>query len=264
VGSSRRHLVAPLALALPLAVTRLLGDGPFHAVVTEDGPYEWAQVLGYGAAAVGFAAVARRRRLWPAAVLALGFVAVAGEEVAWGQRLLDLDVAAVQDANVQGELTLHNLPGGLGASWAAFAALALAGAVTHRLTLPGAWRVLAPPAALRWWFLPGVAYAAFRLAVPSPTYGWAKASEWVELCAAIGWALTARPASARDQERPEPDRQRAERAQADKMRPSDIVVRASRAGGRSWSRNLTPSTRWPPMALTSPSRSSATGPETSS
>lgn len=205
----RAHVVVAGVLAVVVFGSAAFGDGAYHAVVREDGPLEWAQFAGFAAAAVWFARAARDRRAvgdraWPALLLfAVGFVLVAGEEAAWGQRLFDLRVDAVQRANRQDELTLHNLGDNLSLSWLAFALLALFGtaAATVRRRLPRALGRLigavAPARELRWWFLPGIAYAIARISVlSSPSYNVAKASEYFELAVAIGFACAARASAA--------------------------------------------------------------------
>lgn len=199
VRAARLEVAVPAAVVAVVAAARLLGPGPFHAVVTEDGPVEWAQVLAYGAAAWWFAVVARRCRDWLPAVAAAGFAVVAGEEVAWGQRLLDLRVDVVQEANRQGELTLHNVGGLFELSWLAFAGLAFGGWLGHRLAprlrdAPGV-AALVPAPGLRWCFAPAALYAASRLVVADPTYTYAKLGEAFELCVAVGFAATARAAA---------------------------------------------------------------------
>lgn len=203
------HVAGPVALALIVLAAGVLGV--YRAVVTEDGPLEWAQFAAFAAAAGWFGGGARRRRAegdpaWPAfALLAIGFVVVAGEEAAWGQRLVDLRVDAVQRANRQDELTLHNLGDNLTLSWFAFALLALFGAAgwrALRLLPRRAARFVAgavPDRALRWWFLPAVVYAVARIAVlDRPSYAMAKASEYFELAVAIGFACAARASTAVD------------------------------------------------------------------
>lgn len=189
VPSATRGLVA---LAFVIACAFVVDARLYHALVTEDGPIEWAQFAACAAAAWWFASAARRARDLAAGLFACGFAFVAGEEVAWGQRLLDLDVAVIQDRNSQGELTLHNVGGSLDVSWAAFAGLAAFGAVVPRL---GRLRVrlaaVSPPPALLWWFAPAAAYAALRLALASPSYDLAKAGEYFELCVHAGYAATA-------------------------------------------------------------------------
>jgi hypothetical protein len=134
--------------------------GPQHVgyadLVVEDGAVEYATALAYlvaGALACGVVRGLRRGReralalAWSA--LAFALLLVACEEISWGQRLLGLPTPALFAGNVQGELTLHNLPliqSGLHAAYVAvgcFGALgwALVGergaARTRTLALPG-------------------------------------------------------------------------------------------------------------------------------
>jgi hypothetical protein len=91
----------------------------FLILVQEDGWIENLQVLLFAVCAVVAAVAARSLRrggetVWAAlyAVVALGLFAVVGEEISWGQRVLGIETPAwYAEHNVQGETTLHNLPG---------------------------------------------------------------------------------------------------------------------------------------------------------
>ena len=93
-------------------------DPPFYRWITrEDSLAEWATCVAYLGAALLVLPVARHFRAtghtWLAALyllLAVGFFAVAMEEISWGQRLFAIKTPAAFAANLQGELTVHNMP----------------------------------------------------------------------------------------------------------------------------------------------------------
>lgn len=184
-----RHLLRALDAALPLAAAWFVyrAPDPLHTwLVTEDGFLEWLQVAALAlTVAVLLARASRTRSLSALAGAGLAFF-VAGEEVAWGSRLLDLSGTAIQEANRQGELTLHNLDGGLTASFMAVAIAGLVGAVwVVRRHLP-----------LAVWFAAPALYAAARVThtgVISPRA--AKISEALELAlyVAVARAVTRPP-----------------------------------------------------------------------
>ncbi len=105
--------VAFVGAVVALGLYELAPDA-LNTLTREDGVVEYLTTLLYlAAAAILAVAFARRRegRLW-LALLALGYFLIAGEEISWGQRLLGVSTPeGLDDANVQGELNLHNLEG---------------------------------------------------------------------------------------------------------------------------------------------------------
>ena len=156
----------------------LAPDWLYTAFVTEDGPLEWLQVVTLVAVLAVLArgalqARTRRGAVGLAAAAAVAFVAI-GEELAWGSRLFGVAVASVQAANVQHDLTLHNIGGlrGLHYSYLAIAAGGVVGAVAVLRSRPG----------LALWFLGPAVYAAVRVLDNDPiTSRFAKLSEVLEL-----------------------------------------------------------------------------------
>jgi len=140
-------------------------------VTIENGPTETATVLAYLAATLLAAAAARRTfqaearaalRPWILLGLAAGCLLVAAEETDWGQTYLDYETPrSFQDANIQQDLSLHNLalpagvPGTRWANWTLRGLGWLGGGLLPLLLLasPGfrrwmwAWNVPLPP----WW-----------------------------------------------------------------------------------------------------------------
>jgi hypothetical protein len=167
-----------LGAVVIVAVLWFAPDWIFTALVTEDGPLEWLQVLalvvvlgGLGARAL----LASRRdvRLQFAVATLVAFVAV-GEEVAWGSRLFGVGNAAVQAANAQSDLTFHNMAGfrGLHYTFVAIALLGVAGAVVVARRRPG----------MVAWFIGPALYAAVRVLDNDPiSPRFAKLSEILEL-----------------------------------------------------------------------------------
>jgi len=99
------------ALALTLYVA---AEGVLDTLTVEDGVVEYTTALCYLIAATLFAWLVLRGR-WGRGwflLLAVGFFLVMGEEISWGQRLLGFSTpSAIEQSNVQQELTLHNLEG---------------------------------------------------------------------------------------------------------------------------------------------------------
>jgi hypothetical protein len=196
------------ALLAPLFVWAVWSapDRMYTEFVTEDGPLEWLQVLALVVVVGGLGwraltATTRERRTAFGVGTLLAFVVV-GEEVAWGSRLFGVSSAAVQTANVQHDLTLHNLGGfrGLHFSFVAIALLGLAGGA-----LVARWR----PGLVLWFFGPAL-YAAVRVLDNDPiTPRFAKVSEILELVlyvaiarVVVGGVGAPAPASAVAVERP--------------------------------------------------------------
>ena len=163
----------------------------FGKLVSEDRILEWVQA-GVLAAAMGIlvsaAALARgRTRVVLSGCSAAVFVAL-GEELAWGTRFLNTSVDAIASRNEQGDVTIHNLAGGLGASFFAIVAvsLGLAAIVVWRRH----WVPTAPTALIVWLLVPA-AYALLRMGLREPSYWIAKLSEAVEAVFAVALARVA-------------------------------------------------------------------------
>lgn len=195
---------APAVAWLAVAAAAVWWSDGFYLVVAEDRVFEWIQVGGFGVAAVGCAAVAvNLRRLSVAGAVVATFwcavfVVVVGEEFAWGQRAFGVRVAAVERANDQGDLSLHNIGPGLALANLGSLGVATAGAIGR----PAArwWMArrgrqvrpdLLPPRFLTPWFAMAAAYFALRVAWPLPPARVAKFSEVAELTLAVAAAVTA-------------------------------------------------------------------------
>lgn len=163
-------------------------DRVFSALVTEDGPLEWLQVAALVVVLVVLVRGARRVTTRPArAAWVLGALAVfggIGEEIAWGTRLFDVSVPAIQEANTQNEVTIHNLGGirGLSKSFAVLAGIGVVGAVGVVRRRPG----------LAVWFAGPALYCAVRVLHDGPiTPRFAKLSEVFELLLYVAMARVA-------------------------------------------------------------------------
>lgn len=195
-STASRQLQDGVLAALLVAGVWALPDALYEAFLTEDGPLEWLQVAALAVVA-GAAVRAARAAASPAgaaafAVVAIGTVVAIGEELAWGTRLFDVSVATIQDANAQGEVTLHNLPGvrGLSKTFAAMATLGSVGALLVVRRRPG----------LAVWFAAPAVYCVARLVHDGAiTYRFAKLSEVLELLLylALARVAVAPPAGAR-------------------------------------------------------------------
>lgn len=147
----------------------------YKTLVCEDSLVEYATSLAYLAAGGVAVAVCRglRRRderllagLWAAFALAL--VVVSLEEISWGQRLFRVATPAPFESNVQGEMTVHNLPLVQRILHPAYVAVGLLGAFGWLLAAKGPaglrryTRSLLPPRWLLGCFLPvAIVYALF-------------------------------------------------------------------------------------------------------
>ena len=175
MGSAGRSTLRALDAVIPLAgawAVYRAPDAVHTALVTEDGVLEWLQVAALVVVVwILLVRGVRRRSIAAAAGAAVAFF-VAGEEMAWGTRLFDVSASTIQQANRQGEVTLHNLHGGLTAS---FIAVAVAGIIG------GLWIVRRRPTLAVWFAAPAV-YAAGRIAYTGViTPRAAKVSEVLEL-----------------------------------------------------------------------------------
>jgi hypothetical protein len=192
LSRTARH-VLEAALAV-LAVTALwrLPDRHYTWFVTEDGALEWLQVAALAVVLVVAVRQLPATRRWSVPFVVWGAVAAVmvvaiGEELAWGTRLFRLTLPSIQQANVQGDVTLHNLGGmrGLSKTFGAIALVGLAGAVAVVRRRPG----------LAVWFALPAIYAAVRVLDNTPiTSRFAKLSEILELVLYVAlarWALTA-------------------------------------------------------------------------
>ena len=169
-----------------------LPDRWFTWFVTEDGLLEWLQVVALAVVLVVAARRARRDRSLAWAGAAVVMVAAIGEEMAWGSRLIHLALPSVQDANVQGDLTIHNIGGMRGLS-KTFGALALIGCAGGRAG------VRQRPGLALWFWLPAI-YAFVRVVDNDPiTSRFAKLSEILEfvLSAALARLAVARAVGAK-------------------------------------------------------------------
>ena len=118
--SRKRSLIwlGVLATAIVLSnAVLLLGFDTAHALLSEDGVYEWIGADGLFVAGVLFLMAFRRsagRPGWtrPSRLFLLGMAAVwlfgAGEEISWGQRIFDFGPTD-KAINRQGETNIHNL-----------------------------------------------------------------------------------------------------------------------------------------------------------
>lgn len=115
-------LLAAAAAGLVFVVWSCAAPASFRAASNEDGPIEYATVLAFLVAAIGFAVAARRIggrvRTRPARRRGLLFLTgcslvmffFVGEELSWGQRLLGFDTPEpLRRLNEQHEFNVHNL-----------------------------------------------------------------------------------------------------------------------------------------------------------
>lgn len=196
--------LAPFVGAAAVILAR--ADRSFFRFLTrEDSLFEWAQFVGFVAAAVLAALVGWRllgqKRPLPAVmffVFALGCFAIAGEEIAWGQRLLDYDTPEpLEEINEQRETTVHNIGSVQDAANIAFTLVGLYGSVGAwllRLRRPR-WalrpdvNLLIPPLFLTSCFFVVFGYKTLRYVFfPESGFTVTKLGEWPELCLAFAFA----------------------------------------------------------------------------
>jgi hypothetical protein len=188
----------PFSGVLLVGIDAIRGD-VVSRLLAEDSVVEWGAALAIVAAAVLAAMVSRT--LWRSglrvqgaayALFSVAAVLAAGEEISWGQRLLGLDTPeSVREANLQGELTLHNLDAVYGPYVAAVLLVGLYGSVgpwfvyRRRHWRSPNWYLVMPPVFLSGAFLQLTAYRLFRYTgVSGHNYG-----EWCELCVAVAIAV---------------------------------------------------------------------------
>lgn len=173
----------PIATFLAIVWSKVVffgADPPLYRwLAREDSLAEWATWAIYLTAALlalpAARAFAARRERIPASLIALLGTAlffVAMEEISWGQRVFDIETPGALAENVQGELTLHNLPAVQHHLHRAYIVIGLAGGLGWLLA-PGfrrmprlAWVAgLIPPWTLAPWFLPvSVVYLFYETA----------------------------------------------------------------------------------------------------
>jgi hypothetical protein len=170
----------PAQLLLAACVVIKVIFGPEHVSYTslmrEDGVVEYSECVAYLAAAWVAAKVARgllRRPDRPLGVLWTGLtvalVLVGFEEISWGQRLFGVQTPELLASNVQGEMSLHNLPWAQHCLHVSYIAVGSFGGLAWALVpARGSARFreyvrwIVPPRALLWYFLPvAVFYALF-------------------------------------------------------------------------------------------------------
>lgn len=205
---------AAAALALipvAIAVAGLLASAVrplYRVLVNEDSPGEWLQfalllamVVLYARLTVTLWRSGRRGHAALFAIATAGVVFITGEEISWGQRILGWQTpAALDDVNVQGETTLHNITGVLG-----LFNLGIMAVCTVAMVLPALrwtiWRdrargvsgyLFVPPLALLPAFALTLAYRGFRLLVmPEAGYVISRYGELTELTFYFGLAVFA-------------------------------------------------------------------------
>jgi hypothetical protein len=107
----------PLTGVAGLQIFRSVDLTGYLAWMRENGPVEWAQVIGFSVAAAASAVSAWRLRqagaTAPALLYAIGSLVlffVVGEELAWGQLLVGFGTPAeIARWNTKGEFSVHNL-----------------------------------------------------------------------------------------------------------------------------------------------------------
>jgi hypothetical protein len=165
----------PLFALLMIAVVKLKPYW-YMTLNREDGLVEWATAAVYLVAA-GFAISLvlsfwrLRERLYVLLYsgLAVGMIFVAMEEISWGQRLLGVDTPDyVEDINLQGEITFHNVEGF--PLHEAYIAVGFYGAFSRVIATPFLGKhyphlvnLLTPPRALfLYFFIPFLLYAYYE------------------------------------------------------------------------------------------------------
>jgi hypothetical protein len=165
----------PLLVLLLIGVIKLK---PYWYMVLnrEDGLVEWATALVYLVGA-GFAISLvlnfgrRKEKIYALlyAGLAAGMIFVAMEEISWGQRVFGVDTPDfVEDVNLQGEITFHNVEGF--PLHKAYIAVGVYGAFSRMIAAPILGKhyphlvnLLTPPRALfLYFFIPAVLYAYYE------------------------------------------------------------------------------------------------------
>ena len=136
------------------------------------------------------------RVVWLFIVFGVGSFGSAMEEIAWGQWFLHFGTPEFfKHWNAQGETTLHNLRGLQGHSEFLRIAFGAGGLVAVAMNRRPAWREVAAPNALGWWFAAIVAHAVIDLVedyvpIEAPyDYDIRRSSEMTELVIGIAALL---------------------------------------------------------------------------
>lgn len=158
----------------------------YRTLVREDALLEFVQVAAWTAAVVAALVLTRRTRgrervVW--LVFALGAVAAVGEELSWGQRVAGFGTPEpLLDGDKQEEASVHNVRELEAPARVAVAAVAIGACLA-------AWTTTRVPRCLTAAFALVATYELLRLTGgDSPSYGFAKWSEWPETCFAAGLA----------------------------------------------------------------------------
>lgn len=109
--------LTPFFLLMLFASVKVTYEGLYQVLVAEDGPVENLQFLLFLVSGVlAFVTGMRLARAglvvhrWLYWLLAIALVVVAMDEISWGQRLLGIETpGSLEEVNLQGELTIHNL-----------------------------------------------------------------------------------------------------------------------------------------------------------
>lgn len=109
--------LTPFLLLVLFASAKVASEGLYEVLVAEDGLVENLQFLLFlvsgilaGVTALRLARASLWVHCWLYWLLAIALVVVAMDEISWGQRLLGIETPdALQEVNLQGELTIHNL-----------------------------------------------------------------------------------------------------------------------------------------------------------
>lgn len=194
-------VVAPVVGAVVVIVSRA-DAGVFRFLTREDSVLEWSQVIALVVAMVASAMVAidalrhgNRLMAGAYAAYAAACTFIAGEEISWGQRIFGIETPEkLEDINLQGETTLHNIEGVL--FWFNLGMLlvglygAVAPIVARRNGTPVRWYV--PPLFLSPCFALTFLYKLLRFTVVRGSgYTVVKFGEWPELCLAAALAAFA-------------------------------------------------------------------------
>lgn len=199
----------PVVGAVLLGALFVVSQRAYYEVLLEDRPVEWAQfALCLLAALIALSAVrgfALRREFLVAGVLllfGLGSLFLAGEEISWAQRVFAFHTPEnLAEANVQGELNLHNLQGHGVDAQALFKVLIVSvgvGGLALALLTRGSrprlsgrfWQLLSPPR----YAIPGFLMAALHRPFQLLSIAYTpvrKFQEWVELGLFLSLAMTA-------------------------------------------------------------------------
>lgn len=205
VFSNRERLLSKYVLIIPiffyffLFIQRLSVEQAFINIGSEDSLIEWLQGLICLCASIIFLKNAQIFSKYDRVVMilyicaALGLFVIAGEEISWGQRIFSLSTPEyIQERNVQGEITLHNLETFHNSTALAYIVIGVWGSILpfFRKKLPVYARYILPTTMTVTFFVPLLIYGLMRFMSDFALYKtWEESAEIMYMIGVLFFSL---------------------------------------------------------------------------